>query len=134
MITKKVQKTSSVEFIADETFIYCKELNKGFIKRNFGQLNLVDYSFENVYNQINGLTLTSCINNGIDAILFGDNDSDKRGQIIESVKINKLTENLASGFNNTTASEVDTFFNQRNNVSRYFNTGLKDTVLAGLNT
>lgn len=67
-----VLKTTSLENILDNTFVYCKEQGKGFILRNLSKLELDDYSFENVFEELEKKEVDDLINLGMDPHIFID--------------------------------------------------------------
>jgi hypothetical protein len=112
-----VKKDESIEFIINDKFIYCKELKKGFVKKDLSALNIDDYSFENVSNIIEGLDYQTISSLNVDSVTFGDNYSDHRGEILISQKVEeKLKVDLVT----IDADLQSGFIENRRQLRRYF--------------
>lgn len=119
MKTVKVSKATSVENIINNTFVFCTELNKGFIKRDLSFLNITDYSFENVINQLEQIPYTTLYDQNTDSILFGlPNNLDIRGEIEISHRFEKYLEHQIRTLNTTNAKT--TFLDNWKTKRRYF--------------
>ena len=108
MKTKLVTSSESLEFISNETFVFCIELNKGFIKRDLSSLGITDYSFSTVVSTIEALTLTELESNGLNTVQFVNGEE----------KVSNLTEKKIQlqvnsfGNNHRTDTFVETFLNE----------------------
>ena len=95
-----VKKTDDISSIPNGEFVYCKELNKGFIKRDISSLDSV--TFEGVVQAIESLDLGVLETLGFDSVQFGGNYDDARGEMKISDKRSKdvdtkLSENINLG-------------------------------------
>jgi len=124
MKTKIVQKTESIENITNETFIFCIELKKGFIKRDLTQLGITDYSFTNVSSLIEGMTLDQLEQSGLNTIIFVN------GEEKISSKMNKIIEQIISELPSSTAStEIETIFSNKRLSRDYFDNAIIDVAI-----
>lgn len=83
MKKKTVLETEDISLIADNTFIFSKETGKGFIKRNFTDLDIEDKSFSSVVAELEGRSEQDLIDLGMDPHDFVE------GQPIMSQRIAK---------------------------------------------
>jgi hypothetical protein len=129
-----VKKTDDISSISNGEFVFCKELNKGFIKRDISSLDTV--TFEGVSQAIEALDLNVLNTLGLDSVQFGGNYDDLRGEIKISDKRNKLinmsvTENInlckPQDFMNSLISNEST-------KSRYFKSGELDVSKMNFDT
>lgn len=117
MQTIKVLKTDDISGIENNTYIHCKELRKGIIKRDFSVLGLGSETFENVTNAIESLNYDSLIANGFDSVLFHANLTSNQGEIEKSLVLQKFVENSVKNLFEGQARDFVT--NLRNN-KKYF--------------
>ena len=68
-MAEMVNKHDDITKFRDEVFIFCKELNKGLIKRNFHELN--SKTFEGILNEVEALPLHTLKRLNLDSVLFG---------------------------------------------------------------
>ena len=116
MLTQNVLKTDDISGIANGTFIYCKELLKGLVKRDFSALNITDYSFQNVINTIESKDKDFLIQNELDSVLFGAISTPDQGQIIKSDKMTKIVQAFVND-NVLSGDEFTIYVNQMNNLT-----------------
>ncbi len=115
MISKKVLKTDSVENELDETFLFCKELGKGCIKRDFSTIGLNNnYSMENVLNVLDTKTSAELIALDTDTVTFGN------GKLIKSSKLDDYVDTYISSL--TDATSIDSFVKNMKSTKPYFDT------------
>ena len=105
MKTKFVNKDTDLTTIADETFVYCKELSKGFIKRNFKELKST--KFEDVVNELESKSYKFLEDYKLDSIQFGGIDSEEPGQIEESKKISAMITEQIKAMNFSSLDEFE---------------------------
>jgi len=74
-----VTKDQDISQIPHGEFIFCKELAKGFIKRDISELGST--TFEAVAHEIEGLSLEVLNTLGLDSVQFGDRFDENRGEI-----------------------------------------------------
>jgi 6-phosphogluconolactonase (cycloisomerase 2 family) len=120
MLTQNVTKTESVENISEGTFVYCAELRSGFIKQGLGVLNITDWTFQNVLNQIKLSALETMENNDLDAVLFGANLTPIQGQLEESDRLTKQIQRYVTT-NQLNGGTMISHFNAKKATSKYFN-------------
>ncbi len=116
MISKKVLKTDSIENELDETFLYCKELGKGCIKKDFNTNELNnDYSMENVLNILDNKTSAELTELNSDAITFNI-----KGQLTKSRKLDNYIDTYISSL--TDATSIDSFVKSMKSSKPFFDT------------
>lgn len=116
MKTKVVSTTESLELIPNNTFVFCNELAKGFIKRDLSPLNITDYNYTSVANAIEALTFDECILYGLDQVEFVN------GEEKISHKVNKFIEEVVSTLPpTTTAVQLEQLFTNHRIQADYFN-------------
>jgi len=123
MKTKVVQKDESLEFVANETFIFCDELKKGFIKRDLSPLNTTDYSFTNIASLIEVSSLEELESTGLNTVIFVN------GEEKISVKMNKIIESIITTLpSGITATEIEQLFAQKRAEADYFDLSLLESI------
>lgn len=70
MISKPVKLTKDISTEVDGTFLYCREIRKGLIKRNIAALNLSSTTFGEVVTAIESMALEDLVANNLDSVLF----------------------------------------------------------------
>lgn len=116
MKTKLVQRTESLEFITNETFVFCNELKKGFIKRDLSVLNTTDYSFDNISSMIENLSYQNLEDYKLNTVVFVDGEekySTKLEKFLNEIQIPILT--------GKTRDEVIAYYTNLANTRNYFN-------------
>lgn len=121
MLTKRVGKTDSLETIVNNTFVFCYDLGKGFIKRDLSLLGLTNYSFENVINHIETLDVITIDNLGLDSVLFTD------GTIKISDKIEKKIKEKLSLLE--TEEERVTYISNSKSIKKYFDIDVEELAI-----
>lgn len=101
--------------IENGTFIFCKELGKGFIKRDFSPLNLTNYTVGNIITAIETLDYNTLVTKGMDRVLFDMGimtHSERTQKYVDAVLLPPLstpTEKNASAANLLTKRKYFTF-------------------------
>lgn len=118
----KVLKSDNISEIENGTYIHCKELNKGLMKKDFGPLGISIQTFENVITTIESKDLSFLEEHGLDSVLFGANREENQGEIIES---NRRTKFIIDTIKNLPAEEktteaIDIFLNSQKGLSKFF--------------
>ncbi len=114
MISKIVLKTEDISNIIDGKFVFCKELKKGFIKRDISSLGVV--TFEEVATAIEALSLEALEIAGLDSVTFLDGSIGFSTE--RNLKINKQLNLLSS--ENRIQTFIDNMLNNEAGFSRYF--------------
>ena len=123
-MSKIVKKTDDISSISNGEFVFCKELNKGFIKRDISSLDTV--TFEGVVQSIEALDLGVLETLGLDSVQFGGNYDDLRGEMIISDKRSKYVLNTINNINDDDRKKsfIDTLLNNEKGKSRYFKSSM----------
>ncbi len=117
MISKIVQRDEDISNINNGKFVFCKELSKGFIKRDISSLGVV--TFEAVTNMIETLSIGTLKTLGLDSVQFGDRfNIESRGRIIVS---DKLQKEMIIELDGMEPALANTYLNNKRAASRYFN-------------
>jgi len=115
MISKHVTKTDSIKNELDETFLYCKELGKGCIKKDFNTIELNnDYSMENVLNVLDNKSADELIALNVDVLTF------EAGQLTKSRKLDSYVDTHISSL--TDATSIDSFVKNMRSAKPFFDT------------
>ena len=126
MKTKNVTKSTNIENEINNTFLYCKELRKGIIKKDFSSLGLETQTFENVVNAIESKG-KEIIDSPMDSVLFGANLTEKQGAITKSYRLQKTIETEVITFG--TAQEKNSFINKSFQNKPYFELSAVEELL-----
>ena len=116
MKTKLVLKEQSLENVANNTFVFCTELKKGFIKRDLSPLNITDYSFQNVVALVEAMDLPTIESNKLNSVLFknGEEKISKKTELIVEKMISELPNE------NKTTDFIANFLNNKRQKADYF--------------
>lgn len=126
MTTQNVLRTHSLEHTINGKFVFCKELKKGFIKRDLSTLGLTDYSFENVSNTIEGLTLVELEATGLNVVIFVN------GEEKISHRTNLEIVKLISEMDSPTVEMIQSFQVDKRLSRNYFDEAVITTIIDGL--
>ena len=105
---------ADISNIRNGEFLFCKELNKGFIKRDITSLGVS--TFSEVADIIESMDVDVLVQYGFDSVKFLEGSIDTSVKVIKQVQ--KDIEDLPIGFSQ---AEIDEIIERRRNTSKYFN-------------
>jgi len=118
-----VQAGDNISEVENGTYIHCKELNKGVMKKDFGSLNVSIQTFENIVESIESKDLDFLQSIGLDSVLFGIDENGIGGQLLigkrRYLTIKRQIENLPD--ENKNESFINTLISTEKEMSEYFN-------------
>lgn len=100
MTTRKVTKNADIRLYANNDFLYCKELGKGFVKKDTSKLTITDYSFEAVVTLIENLTAAEINTADVDSVLFVDGIISVSEKVDEGFKVEVVNITDQTALNN----------------------------------
>jgi len=123
MKTQAVQKNEDINSITNGEFVFCKELGKGFIKRDISSLGVTQ--FEAVCDAIESLPLDSLKTSGLDSVIFFD------GNISISDRLEKEIEKYVSelSVNNKNETFIRSYLDDKRTERKYFDNNFSNTII-----
>ena len=113
MKVQNVGKTTDISLVSDNSFVFCKELNKGLIKKDFEALNANE--FKDVCDAIEALPFDALEAAGYDSVTFG------KGQIQGSFKKDSFIKKCVLDMNERNeGSRIQEFLEKQFKFSKFF--------------
>jgi len=127
-----VQLKDNISEIENNTYIHCKEIKKGLMKKDFTPLGVSIQTFENILSSLESKDLSFLESTGLDSVLFGVNDNGIGGQILIGQRRNlKIVQDIQTyQTESKTIDWIESKLLVENGVSCYFDrTILENLVL-----
>jgi len=118
-MSTRVEKNQDISSIPNGEFVFCKELGKGFIKRDISSLGVTQ--FEAVCDAIEALDLGVLQTLGLDSVIFLD------GNIAISDRLQKSVIAELDGLN---GSLMSSFIDNKKSVRKYFDVSNNEQINA----